>query len=82
MKSITINRHGQGYISHCLAKKIIALKIKLVPIDRYNFIIVFDHKKLNTVYHNKRGTYVYCSKKLVPGKYIVNDRYEGRNSIG
>lgn len=78
---LTINKYGQGYLSKELANHIPKAKIKVVPTSPQTFVIKFTHKKLNSIYRNLRGTYVYCTKKLIPGKYIVNNELEGCHTI-
>ena len=81
MLCLTINRHGQGYIGKGLAYVLGGRKLKVVSTSPRSFVIKFSHKKLNTVYRNLRGSYVYCTKKLISGTYIVNNELEGRHSI-
>jgi len=79
--TITINCYGQGYIGKQLASHIPEARIKVVPTSPRSFVIRFSHQKLNSVYRNLRGTYVYCTKNLIPGKYIVNNELEGCHTI-
>lgn len=81
MRTITINRHGQGYIGKELAQSINAERLKVVPLSHRTFVIMYSHSKLNKVYHNERGCYVYCTKRLIPGKYIVSNEFEGYHNI-
>ena len=78
--TITISKNGAAYLSKSFFSSLSVDKLKFVPLSRYEFEIVFEHKKLNTIFSNERGHYVYASKKLIPGKYIVNGN-EGRYSI-
>lgn len=80
MATITISKNGAAYLSKSFFNTLSTNRLKIVPISRYDFKIVFEHSKLNKVFANERGHYVYATKKLMNGKYIVKGN-EGRYSI-
>ncbi len=76
---ITISKNGAAYLSKSFFSTLAVEKLKIVPISRYEFEIVFEHKKLNKIFANERGHYVYATKKLMKGKYLINGN-KGRYS--
>jgi hypothetical protein len=80
MGTITISKNGAAYLSKSFFSTLSVDKLKIIPVSRYEFEIVFEHRKLNKVFSNERGHYVYASKKLINGKYLINGN-EGRHSI-
>jgi hypothetical protein len=76
--TISINKNGIAYLSKDFFETLKTDKIKILPNSDSDFKIVFEHKKINQIFANERGHYVYATKKLIPGKYFINENEGSR----